>query len=198
MKVVGLTGGIGSGKSTVAKMFLEHGVSVYIADDEAKKMMNEDVVLKNQVIELLGDSSYLQGKLNREYIADKVFNDKILLKKLNAIVHPAVSQHFNTWRKQQSGVYVIKETAILFENGGYKKCDATILVTAPEEIRIQRVIKRDKTTRKNVLDRLKNQWKDEQKIPLADTVIINVMLGDTWDQVSKIHKKLMLQNKGLK
>ncbi|OED47373.1 dephospho-CoA kinase [Flavobacteriaceae bacterium (ex Bugula neritina AB1)] len=190
MKVVGLTGGIGSGKSTVANMFAEQGVSVYIADNEAKKLMVENGLLKKQIISLLGDESYVKGELNRSYIANKVFTNKALLEKINEIVHPAVARHFEDWVKKQKGMYVIKEAAILFENGGYKQCDYTILVTAPEEIRIQRVLKRDKTTRKNITDRLKNQWKDEKKAPLADVVITNVILDDTWDQVKKIHKEL--------
>ncbi len=192
MKIVGLTGGIGSGKSTVAKMFMEQGVAVYISDDEAKRLMVEDELLKKQIIDLLGDESYIEGELNRSYIANKVFNNKTLLDKINAIVHPAVAQHFKNWSKKQKGTYVIKEAAILFENGGYKQCDYNILVTAPQDVRIERVQKRDETTRKKVMDRLKNQWEDEKKIPLADVVITNVILDDTWDQVKKIHRELTL------
>ena len=190
MKVVGLTGGIGSGKSTVARMFEEMGVAVYIADDEAKNLMNEDKVLKNQIIQLLGVDAYSDGVLNRAYIANIVFNNRQKLQELNAIVHPAVARHFETWKNQQEGQYVIKEAAILFENGGYKLCDQTILVLAPLEIRIQRVLKRDQITREQILSRAKNQWDDSQKIPLADYVINNVNLEETRDQVYKIHKKI--------
>ncbi|AXT54796.1 dephospho-CoA kinase [Aquimarina sp. AD1] len=192
MKVVGLTGGIGSGKSTVAKMFAELGVSVYIADDEAKKLMNEDLGVKNHIVKLLGEKSYIDGELNRPFIADKVFNDKELLKQLNSIVHPAVADHFIKWKNEQKSEYVIKEAAILFENGGYKQCDYTILITAPKETRIQRVLKRDNTTKSQVLTRLKNQWEDSKKIPLADFVIINTKLEETWLQVKKIHNKVIL------
>ncbi len=192
VKVVGLTGGIGSGKSTVAKMFAKLEVPIYIADDEAKKLMHEDEEVKNQIVALLGEDSYVDNQLNRNYIADLVFNDKKLLEKLNAIVHPAVANHFLSWKNKQESNYVIKEAAILFENGGYKKCDYTILVTAPEEIRINRVIKRDHTTKSKVLERLKNQWTDVQKIPLADFVIKNTDLEKTWLQVNKIHNKLIL------
>ncbi|MDH7448275.1 dephospho-CoA kinase [Aquimarina sp. 2201CG14-23] len=192
MKIVGLTGGIGSGKSTVAKMFKKLGASIYIADDEAKKLMNEDDDVKKQILQLLGKESYVSGELNRPFIADKVFNDKSLLEKLNAIVHPAVANHFITWKQKQKGAYVIKEAAILFENSGYKQCDYTILVTAPEETRIERVLKRDHTTRTQVLARLKNQWLDSKKIPLADFVIINTKLEETWLQVQQIHNKLAL------
>jgi len=192
MKVIGLTGGIGSGKSTVAKMFAELGVPIYIADDEAKKMMNEDAVIRKQIVDLLGVDSYIDDRLNRPYIADKVFNDKLLLEKLNSIVHPAVAKHFIAWKNKQKSTYVIKEAAILFENGNYKQCDYTILITAPEEIRIDRVLKRDNTTKSQVLARLKNQWEDSKKIPLADYVIINTKLEETWLQVKKIHNKVIL------
>ncbi|MBW1297516.1 dephospho-CoA kinase [Aquimarina litoralis] len=192
MIVVGLTGGIGSGKSTVAKMFAKLGVPIYIADDEAKQLMHKDIQVKNQIIELLGEASYIDGKLNRKHIADLVFNDKQLLEKLNSIVHPAVANHFLVWKDNQKSTYVIKEAAILFENGGYKKCDHTILITAPEEIRINRVLERDNSTKSEVIARLKNQWTDSQKIPLADFVINNVDLEETWLQVNKIHNKLIV------
>ncbi len=192
MKVVGLTGGIGSGKSTVAKMFERLGVPIYIADDEAKKMMNKDSNVKKRIIDLLGKNSYVNDELNRPFIADKVFNNKELLEKLNSIVHPAVAAHFINWKNEQISTYVIKEAAILFENGGYQQCDYTILVTAPEEIRIERVLKRDNTTRSQILARLKNQWEDSKKIPLADFVINNTELEETWLQVNKIHNKIIL------
>ncbi|AXT50112.1 dephospho-CoA kinase [Aquimarina sp. BL5] len=192
MKVIGLTGGIGSGKSTVAKMFAELGVPIYIADDEAKKLMNEDVGVKNHIIDLLGVNSYTEQELNRSFIADKVFNNKELLEKLNAIVHPAVATHFTKWKSKQKSEYVIKEAAILFENDSYRQCDYTILVTAPKEIRIERVLKRDNTTRLQVLARMKNQWEDSKKTPLADFVIINTNLEETWLQIKKIHNKLTL------
>ncbi|WP_299251584.1 dephospho-CoA kinase [uncultured Aquimarina sp.] len=192
MKVIGLTGGIGSGKSTVAKMFAKFGAPIYIADDEAKKLMNEDVGVKKQIIDLLGLNSYTEEGLNRSFIADKVFNNKELLEKLNAIVHPAVAAHFTKWKNDQKSVYVIKEAAILFENGGYKQCDYTVLVTAPEKTRIDRVLKRDNTTKSAVIARLNNQWKDSEKIPLADYVVINTNLEETWLQIEKIHNKLTL------
>ncbi|MFD2561761.1 dephospho-CoA kinase [Aquimarina rubra] len=191
-KIVGLTGGIGSGKSTVAKMFAKFDVPVYTADDEAKKLMNEDTVVKKQIIHLLGEKAYGKEGLNRAFIANKVFNDAKLLDKLNQIVHPAVADHFTAWKDKQKSAYVIKEAAILFENGGYKKCDYTILVTAPEEVRIERVLKRDNTTRSQILDRLRNQWEDTKKIPLADFVINNVNLEETWLHVNKIHNKIIL------
>ncbi|GAA4278526.1 dephospho-CoA kinase [Aquimarina mytili] len=193
MKIVGLTGGIGSGKSTVAKMFKELGISVYIADNEAKKLMNEDEIVKQKIIALLGTDSYVDNQLNRPYIASIVFNDSSKLTQLNAIVHPAVATHFDIWKNNQGGEYVIKEVAILFENEGHKQCDHTILVMAPIDERIKRVLKRDKTTKEEILSRINNQWDDTQKIPLADFVINNMDLEETKKQVCEIHKKISSQ-----
>ncbi len=192
MKVVGLTGGIGSGKSTVARMFEQLGVAVYIADIEAKKIMNEDESVKKQIIALLGNDSYINGELNRVYIANVVFNDSSKLLQLNAIVHPAVASHFDCWKSNQTGNYVVKEAAILFENEGHKQCDYTILVSAPIETRIQRVLKRDKITREDILSRMNNQWEDARKIPLADFVIYNENIKDTENQVYKVHEEISL------
>ncbi len=190
MKVVGLTGGIGSGKSTIARMFQNLGVSIYVADDEAKKLMNTDESIKRRIIELLGNDSYVDDQLNRTFIATIVYNDKTKLDQLNAIVHPAVAHHFDVWKNKQKGDYVIKEVAILFENDGQKQCDFTILVTAPLEDRIERVLIRDQTTRDQIYSRINNQWDDTQKIPLADFVIHNIDLEETENQVYEIHKKI--------
>lgn len=191
MKVIGLTGGIGSGKSTVAKMFKELGVPVYIADDEAKKIMLTTKV-KHKIKSLLGENSYLDNRLNRTFIASKVFNNKELLEKLNKIVHPAVALDFLEWKKKQKGAYVIKEAAVLFENEGYKKCDFTILVVADEKIRIQRVLMRDSTTECKIKERIENQWPDSKKRKLADFIIKNNEgLPNLSRQVYKIHEKLI-------
>ncbi len=191
MKFVGLTGGIGSGKSTVAKMFQNLGVPVYIADKEAKELMHTPAVIQ-KVSKLLGDSSYVEGILNRPYIASRVFEDKELLGKLNAIVHPVVKKHFKEWMKEQEGVYVIKEAAILFENGGYKDCDKTILVTAPESLRINRVMQRDAVLEEEVKSRIKNQWPDSKKVKLADEIIKNSKgIEELKLQVGEIHSKLL-------
>jgi dephospho-CoA kinase len=172
MKVIGLTGGIGSGKTTVANMFKNLGIPVYIADDEAKKLMHSEKV-KEKVIDLFGNEAYINDKLNRTYISSKVFKDKQLLEKLNCIVHPEVGKHFNTWLQNQKGIYAIKEAAILFENGNYKNCDKTILVISDEQKRIDRVVERDQTTNEKVMHVIENQWTDNQKIGLADFVIEN-------------------------
>ncbi|MAQ76139.1 MAG: dephospho-CoA kinase [Aquimarina sp.] len=194
MKVIGLTGGIGSGKSTVARKFNELGVPVYIADDRAKSLMVKNPEIIKGIVKIFGDEAYLDGHLNRAFIAGQVFSDKSLLQKLNNIVHPAVEKDFQSWileESKSSARYVIKEAAILFENGGYKKCDYTILVTAPKEERIQRVIERDHTNRQAVLDRIKNQWSDSKKVLLADFVIRNMDFKKTSLIINKIHNKII-------
>ena len=192
MKIVGLTGGIGSGKSTVARMFVELNIPVYIADEQAKKLMNTNLEIKKSILKLLGSDAYFDnGILNRAFIAKKVFKDKKLLQSLNNIAHPAVAKHFLSWTGKQRTSYVIKEAAILFENGGYKLCDKVILVTAPKEIRLQRVQQRDNITEKQVTERMQFQWEDQKKISLADYVINNEDLEETSIQVQKIHNKLI-------
>lgn len=191
--IVGLTGGIGSGKTTVASLFKELGVPIYIADDEAKMLMNTSETLQQQIQELLGVEAFKNRKLNRPYIADKVFNDKRLLQSLNSIVHPAVAEHFSSWYALQSAPYVIKEAAILFENDSYKQCDFMVLVTAPLQLRIDRVRKRDKITEDEVMDRVKNQWSDARKISLSDAVIENIFLEDVKIDVLRIHNHLKIR-----
>lgn len=190
MKVIGLTGGIGSGKTTVANMFKELGVPVYIADEEAKRLANSSTVIKRKLIQLLGHSTYTDGKLNRKFVANIIFNDPMLLKKVNAIIHPKVASHFKRWVKKQEGNYCIKEAAILFENGGYKDCYLTILITAPMASRIQRIMNRDKTSKEEIEKRMNNQWTDEEKSKLADIVIENTSLDLTQKEVVKIHESL--------
>ncbi|TJY36073.1 dephospho-CoA kinase [Pontimicrobium aquaticum] len=190
-KVIGLTGGIGSGKTTVANMFLELGVPVYIADIEAKKLMNKSKVIKRKLIKLFGEEAYIDGILNKHFIAQKIFNNKNLLEKMNAIVHPKVASHFKRWLAKQEAPYVIKEAAILFENNSYLNHDAIILVVANEEVRIQRVIKRDNSTKEKVKAIISNQWSDEKKKPLSQFVINNTTLLKTRKEVEKTHKKIL-------
>ena len=190
MKIIALTGGIGSGKTTVAKLFEELGVPVYNSDLKAKKLMQNSKELRTAVMDLLGEESYKLQRLNKKYIADKIFEDKELLQKLNAIVHPAVRQDFFKWVKKKRTPYVIQEAAILFENNSYKTFDKIILVKAPKEVRLQRVLTRDAISEKEILARMENQWDDSKKIPLADYVIENTDLGKTKLQVEKIHHEL--------
>lgn len=191
MKIVGLTGGIGSGKTTVANMFSNLGVPVYIADIEAKKLTNSSKIIKNKIIALLGDKAYYKGEINKKYVANLIFNNKKLLNEVNAIIHPKVAQHFKKWVNKQQGIYCIKEVAILFENESYKNCDHTILVTAPKEIRIQRVINRDNSTIEEVEIRINNQWSDKEKIRLSDTIIKNIDLQTTQKKVDEVHLNLL-------
>lgn len=173
MITIGLTGGIGSGKTTIAQWFQEKGIPVYNSDFEAKKLMNENEDLIQQLIELFGDETYKNGEYNRSYVASKVFNDKELLNQLNAIVHPAVFKHFDEWMDNQNSSFVVKEAAILFESGSYKDCDYIISVIADEEIRIDRVAKRDQLNEDQIRSRMKNQWTDEQRIEKSDFIIEN-------------------------
>lgn len=190
-KLVGLTGGIGSGKTTVAKYFEELGVPVYIADSEAKALMNRSKVIRRKLIALFGNEAFLENMLNRPFIAQQIFNDKKLLNAMNAIVHPKVASHFKRWVNKQDSPYVISEAAILFENGSYKKYDFIITVTAPENIRLQRVIKRDNSNKQKVEAIMANQWSDQEKIKRSDFVIENIDLEQTKIQVRKIHKKIL-------
>lgn len=172
-KIIGLTGGIGSGKTTVANEFAKYGIPVYITDEEAKKLMQSEKVL-NQIRKEFGNTIFKNGLLIREKLSEIVFNDANSLTLLNNIVHPAVKQHFKEWLLGYGKEpYVIYESAILFESGSYKDCDFIINVVTPIEIRIERVISRDKTTREKVLERIKNQWNDEEKSSKSDFIIEN-------------------------
>jgi len=169
---IGLTGGIGSGKTTVAKLLLCLGYPVYFADREAKVLMSSDPQIITAVTNLFGSKAYLNGTLNRELIAQKVFDDKVLLTQLNEIVHPVVANHFNAWCEAHANHRcVFQEAAILFENGGYKRFDQMILVTAPKEVRLRRVVKRDKLSDDAVLARMNNQWDDDRKGKLSDYIV---------------------------
>ncbi|UAB75383.1 MULTISPECIES: dephospho-CoA kinase [unclassified Mesoflavibacter] len=189
--LVGLTGGIGSGKTTIANFFKELGVPIYIADTEAKALMNRSKVIKRKLIALFGDNAYQNGKLNRDFLSKQIFNNKDLLQKMNAIVHPKVASHFKRWVKKQEAPYVISEAAILFENGSYKKYDYIITVTAPEEVRLKRVMSRDSASKEKVKSVMNNQWKDEEKIKLSDYVIQNINLEEAKAQVLQIHQNLL-------
>lgn len=191
--IVGLTGGIGSGKTTIAKMFQELGVSIYIADIEAKKLMHTSEAIKKELIEAFGEETYINGELNRSYLSNIVFNQPKELQKINAIVHPRVGQHFKDWyeaRKDEK--YIIKEVAILFENDSYKQCDKIITVVASIEERFNRILLRDDTTREAVQNRMNNQWSDEKKMELSDYIIYNEDLAEARAQVIAIHQEISL------
>jgi dephospho-CoA kinase len=191
MKVVGLTGGIGSGKTTVAKQFEALGIPVYIADNEAKKLMNNSKIIRRKLIALFGEEAYLNNSLNRPFLADKIFNNASNLEKMNAIVHSKVASHFKKWVNKQKAPYVLKESAILFENGAYKFCDFIITVTAPIELRKERLLKRDDTTLKKIQAIIDNQWDDKAKIEKSQFVIVNKDLKETRQQVQLTHNKIV-------
>ena len=191
MIVVGLTGGIGSGKSTIAEMFRELGVPVYNSDERAKLLMNTSKKIKKQLVELLGKKAFLDDKLNKAFIAKKVFNDANLLEQLNHIVHPVVRKDFIKWMKKQNAAYVIQETALLFENNTQDLYDIVILITAPKELRIERVLSRDETSKDQIMARMNNQLDDEIKVDLANLVIENIDLKSTALKVLKVHEAIL-------
>lgn len=190
-KIVGLTGGIGSGKTTVAQMFKSLGVPVYNSDEEAKLLMQSSDVIKEELIQLLGENCYKNGQLNRSFIASKVFEDAVLLEKINAIVHPKVATHFEQWYSKQNTPYIIKEVAILFETKSQHLFDFIITVTAPEEIRIQRVMERDQKTKKEVLAIIDKQLPDSEKINQSNFVINSSSFLDIKSNSILIHNKIM-------
>jgi len=191
MIVVGLTGGIGSGKSTVLEMFGNLGAAVYIADSEARKLMNTNTTLIKQILTLFGDLAYVNNKLNTKFISSIVFNDKNKLEALNALVHPIVRQDFKKFVKNSTNEIIIYEAAILFESGSDKLCDYIISVVANYEERLKRVVKRDGVSEKQVLDRMKHQISDEFRIKNAHIVIRNKKLEDTKEQVKSAFDLLL-------
>lgn len=191
MKVVGLTGGIGSGKTTVAGFFKELGIPVYIADEAGKRLLATSEEIRQEVIGIFGEQAYNGMEPNRAYIASRVFKDAEQLAALNAVIHPAVARDFETWIAGQNSPYVIYEAAILFETGGYKKCDYNILVTAPKEERVKRLQKRDKSKIEEIEARMANQWSDKEKLKLADFVIENTSLSLTKSKVAELHGILL-------
>lgn len=193
MLKIGLTGSIGSGKTTVSKVFEVLGVPVFYADDAAKKAMVTDPVLIESIKAVFGDASYFDdGTLNRKHIANIVFNDSEQLAKLNALVHPATFRAFDDWVKSiDNAPYVLKEAALLFESDSYKMCDHSITITAPLETRIKRVMQRDNLTRAEIESREAKQFTEAKKASLADFIIINDDVQMVIPQVLKLHDKFL-------
>ena len=191
MKIVGLTGGIGSGKSTVASLFEKKGVPVYYSDDEAKALMVNSPEIIEKIKHAFGEAAFQNKQLNRPYLAGIVFGNEEKLKQLNSIVHPAVKAHFRNWIENQNSNYVIQENPLIFENNSQAEFDYIVLVTAPLEVRIERVINRDGSDREAVLKRIENQLSDEQKRREAHFIIENQNLDETVKQVAEIHKGLL-------
>lgn len=190
-KIIGLTGGIGSGKSRVATVFSSFGVPCYIADKAAKRLMLEDASLRNQIINLFGEKAYDENGLNRKHISNIVFRDKAKLSALSAIVHPAVGIDFEKWLSKQKYPYVIKEVAILFETSGHQLVDKSLLVVAPKAVRIERVMERDNCSEADVLARMANQWRDEKSIPLADYILENTDWSLTLKEIQLLHQTFL-------
>ncbi|MGB5392912.1 MAG: dephospho-CoA kinase [Lutimonas sp.] len=191
MKIVGLTGGIGSGKSTVAKMFQDLGVPIYNSDFEAKRIMRDSLEIKNGLVDLFGEQVFDKGELNRRYLASLVFNNPPLLAQLNELVHPAVANDFGKWISRQNAEIVMQESALIFENGKEDKFDAVILVTAPKEMRIERLKKRDHSSSQEIDSRMKNQLDDKEKISRADYVIENIDILETERKVNEVFLALL-------
>ena len=192
MKKIGLTGGIGVGKTFVADIFQKMGYTVFSADTEAKKCMQESKDLKSAVIQNFGDEMYKNGVLQKEKLANIVFNDSEKLNELNQLVHPFVQLEFENWCKNQTSKFVIKEAAILFESGASKGLDLVICISSPMEVRIKRVMERDKCSREKVMKRIAMQMPQETKEKLSDFVIINVENEKILPQILSVCKKIEL------
>jgi dephospho-CoA kinase len=170
---VGITGGIGSGKSIVGKILEVMRFPVYYSDERSKEIVNTNSFVRQNLIKLMGENVYLNNQLNAPFLAKKIFEDDTIRLKVNEIIHPIVRQAFADWAETQNSSIVFNEAAILFETGAYQLMDATVLVTAPLELKINRVRERDRCSKEQVLERISKQWNDEQKLPLADFVLIN-------------------------
>ncbi len=193
MKRVGLTGGIGSGKSTVARIFQSLGIPVYFADERGKYLLDHDIELKDAVSAAFGQEIYPEGRLDPKALGAVVFQDPERLKELNALVHPAVGRDYRAWCEAtltEAIPFTIKEAAILFETGGYKEMDETIVVSAPEELRVARVMERDGVEEEAVRARMERQWPEGDKVMLADYVIVNDGENSLIEQVVELWKVL--------
>ncbi len=193
---VGITGNIGSGKSTVCQIFETLGIPTYYADVEAKKLMTEDPLVREQIKLLFGVKAYtVDGILDRKYIGDIVFNNPQMLSRLNYIVHPAVKRHSSAWAKiQKKAAYTLKEAALLIESNNHEAMDKIIVVTAPLDLRVNRVMERDGATKEEVMAREQKQMDESKKVALADFVINNDGSISLVQQVHQIHQKLMVES----
>ena len=190
---VGITGGIGSGKSTICRIFRILGAPVFVADDVAKNLMNSNNEIIEQLIKEFGREIYSENRaLNRKKLAEIIFNDNFQREKVNNIIHPAVRAEFVNWTNTQNSPYIIHEAAILFESGFYKMMDFTILITAPEEIRIERVMKRDNVDTKTVRERISKQWADDEKRELASFEMVNDNKNLIIPEILKLNENLKL------
>lgn len=191
MLKIGVTGGIGSGKTTVCRIFKALKIPIYSADDRAKSLMTENATLRTSIFSLFGEKAYINNTLNRAYIASSVFNDKELLYKLNSVVHPIVELDFETWVKAQKSPYLIKEAAVLIESGAFKLMDKILLVEAPHNLKLNRVILRDGVESEEVLLRMSTQMSDKEKRKYADTVIYNDEKTSLLQQILSLHHSFL-------
>ncbi|MFN3950814.1 MAG: dephospho-CoA kinase [Thermaurantimonas sp.] len=188
---VGLTGGMGSGKSTAAVIFKYFGIPVYIADEVAKKLIDTNEEIRKSIIRHFGKKSYTEKGLNRKYISDCVFTDSEKLSLLNSITHPPVKRHFLSWLSAQTAPYAIKEAAILFEAGSYRDCDLIVNILAPEELRVQRVIKRSGLSAQEVESRIAQQWPDYKRAYHSDYNVLNDGKHSLINQIAHIHEDII-------
>ena len=190
MYKVGITGGIGSGKSTVCRMLAERGVALYDADSRAKELMSTSETLRRALIENFGDEAFTSEGLNRAYLAERVFNDAEQLRLLNSLVHPAVIADFEAWAEVQEGNYVLFESAILFEAGLEDRVDAVVAVMAPVALRVERVMSRDGYSAEQVMARINNQMSDDERSDRAKYSIVNIDLEELEEDVEQLHRRL--------
>jgi dephospho-CoA kinase len=190
MIILGLTGGIGSGKTYVANIFENKGVPVYNSDIRAKILMNTNDIIKQELVQKFGQDVFIDNVLNRSMISDRIFSDKSLIDWINDLVHPIVKLDFEEWLLQQKASIVIKEAAILIESGAYKQCDEIVLVTAPNEVRIERIKRRDNMTLEQIKKRMSNQMTDSERVKYADYIIVNDGIKIVNTQIDKIIKKI--------
>ncbi|MDU1890703.1 MAG: dephospho-CoA kinase [Dysgonomonas sp.] len=194
MLKLGITGGIGSGKSTVSELFILCGVPVYIADIESKKLVTTSPIIRKQLIDLFGEDLYTNGILNKALLASYIFNDKSKLDKVNTIIHPEVEKDFSEWASiNNKNIIVAQEAAILFESGFNKLMDKVVMVYTPLEMRIERAMKRDNASRDKILERINNQMPDEEKAKLSDFVIVNDNKHSLIEQVLDIINQLKVK-----
>lgn len=190
MYKVGITGGIGSGKSTVCAMLEEMGVAVYNSDARAKELMTTSATLREAIVSRFGAECYTSEGLNRGYLAERVFGDAAELAALNSLVHPAVMADFEAWAERQEGSYVVFESAILFEAGLEQRVDMAVAVLSPEELRIERAMARDGASREQVVARIGRQLSDDERADRAKYAIVNIDLEELREDVEQLHRRL--------
>ena len=195
MYKVGLTGGIGSGKSTVAELLNIRGVAIYDSDSRAKELMNGNEALREALIAAFGAECYTDAGLNRAWLAERVFGNKAELERLNAIVHPAVMRDFAEWAEVQEGDYVVLESAILLEAGLEEHVDVVVAVMAPKDIRLERAMQRDGASREQIEERMRNQMSDDERTDRAKYAVVNIDIEELEEDVEQLHRRLCYDSK---